>query len=170
MIDYIDTHRGEFGGEPICTVLDAAGVSIAPSTYYAAKIRSARSRRAVCGMSGSRLRSPACSTPTTRVYGADKIWAQLHREGIQVARCTVERLMRQLGLRGAVRGKTRRTTISDPTATRPADLVERQFRAPAPNRVWVADLTYLRTDLALDALEMAIWRRRQQAADLSTMP
>ena len=80
-----------------------------------------------------------------RVYGADKAWAQLHREGIGVARCTVERLMRQLDLRGAVRGKVKQTTISDPDATRPADLVARQFRAPAPNRLWMADLTYLRT-------------------------
>ena len=129
-----------------------------------------------------------------RVYGADKVWAQLNREGIRVARCTVERLMRQLGIQGAVRGKTVRTTIIDTAVDRPADLVDRQFRAPAPNRLWVADLTYprtwsgwvytafvidvysrlilgwqlathLRTDLALDALEMAIWRRHQQAHD-----
>ena len=125
-----------------------------------------------------------------QVYGADKVWAQLKREGLPVARCTVERLMRALGLRGVVRGKTRvRTTIGDDASTRPLDLVARQFRAPAPNRLWVADLTYvkthsgwvyvafvvdacsryvvgwqasrsLRTDLALDALEMALWARR----------
>jgi putative transposase len=124
------------------------------------------------------------------VYGADKVWAQLNREGITVARCTVERLMRRAGLRGAVRGKTwTRTTF--PAAERPADLVDRGFHAPAPNRLWVADLTYvkthagwvyvafiidvhsrfvvgwqasrsLRTDLALDALEMAMWARRDE--------
>src|SRR5215217_1232602 len=126
------------------------------------------------------------------VYGADKVWAQLKREGIPVARCTVERLMRQLGLRGVVRGKTSvRTTIGGEASERPLDLVARQFRAPAPNRLWVADLTYvkthsgwvyvafvvdvcsrfvvgwqasrsLRTDLALDALEMALWARRTE--------
>ena len=124
------------------------------------------------------------------MYGADKVWAQLKREGTPVARCTVERLMRGLGLRGVVRGKASvRTTVADETDTRPLDLVARRFRAPAPNRLWVADLTYvkthsgwvyvalvvdvcsrfvvgwqasrsLRTDLALDALEMALWRRR----------
>ncbi|MCC6180015.1 MAG: IS3 family transposase [Chloroflexi bacterium] len=128
-----------------------------------------------------------------QVYGADKVWAQLKREGIPVARCTVERLMRTLGLRGVVRGKTRiRTTIGDEASSLPLDLVARQFRAPAPNRLWVADLTYvkthsgwvyvafvvdvcshyvvgwqvsqsLRTDLGLDALEMALWSRRTQA-------
>jgi putative transposase len=123
------------------------------------------------------------------VYGADKVWAKLNREGIGVARCTVERLMRQMGLRGAVRGRTLMRTTQASGQERPADLVDRAFRAPAPNRLWVADLTYvkthsgwvyvafvidvysrfvvgwqaarsLRTDLALDALEMAIWARR----------
>ena len=122
------------------------------------------------------------------------MWAQLQREGVQVARCTVERLMRDLGIRGVVRGKIVRTTFPEQTATRPADLVDRQFRAAAPNRLWVADLTYvkthagwvyvafvidvfsrcvvgwqasrsLRTDLALDALEMAIWARRGEHLD-----
>jgi putative transposase len=127
-----------------------------------------------------------------RVYGADKVWAQLKRVGAKVARCTVERLMRDLGLRGATRGRASiRTTIGDGAADRPLDLVARQFRAPAPNRLWVADLTYvkthggwvyvafvvdvcsrfvvgwqasrsLRTDLALDALEMALWARRSK--------
>jgi len=123
------------------------------------------------------------------VYGARKVWRQLRRDGITVARCTVERLMGELGLRGVVRGKPKRTTIADAQAERPADLVNRQFAAPAPNRLWVADLTYvatwagfcytafiidaysraivgwrvaqtLRTSLALDALEMAIWSRQ----------
>jgi putative transposase len=129
------------------------------------------------------------------VYGADKVWAQLKREGTQVARCTVERLMRELGLRGVVRGRACvRTTVADEVSDRPTDLVARQFRAPAPNRLWVADLTYvktdsgwvyvaflidvfsrfivgwqasraLRTDLALDALELALWRRRARRLD-----
>jgi putative transposase len=196
VIGYIDAHRGEFGVEPICRVLAAAGAAIAPSTYYAVKTRapSARSLRD----EQVKIEITRVFDANYRVYGADKVWAQLHRDGIGVARCTVERLMRQLGLRGVVRGKTRRTTISDPAAPQPADLVERQFRAPAPNRLWVADLTYLRTgsgwvyaafvidvysrmivgwqlathlrtDLALDALQMAIWRRQHQAADLSEL-
>ena len=129
------------------------------------------------------------------MYGADTVRAQLKREGTPVARCTVERLMRALGLRGVVRGKTGvRTTIGDEASDRPLDLVARQFRAPAPNRLWVADLTYvkthsgwvyvafvvdvcsrfvvgwqasrsLRTDLALDALEMALWSRRASRLD-----
>lgn len=187
-----------FGVEPICKVLAAAGVAIAPSSYYAAKHRppSARSRR------DERVKTEIVRVHAENfaVYGADKVWAQLRREGgvdgRPVARCTVERLMRELGLRGAVRGNPVRTTRTDPGADRPADLVNRTFRAPAPNRLWVADLTYLRTwsgwvyaafvidvysrmivgwqlathlrtDLALDALEMAIWRRDQQRVDLT---
>jgi len=126
---------------------------------------------------------------------APKIWAQLNREGIRVARCTVERLMRELGLQGAVRGKVKRTTIAADAANRPRDLVDRQFHATEPNRLWVADLTYVRTwsgfvyvafitdvfsrrivgwqasrslktDLALHALEQAIWDRTRDGADL----
>jgi putative transposase len=129
------------------------------------------------------------------VYGARKVWRQLHREGITVARCTVERLMRELGLEGVRRGKPHRTTTPEAAATRPADLVGRDFSATRPNQLWVADLTYvatwsgfiyvafvidvfsrfivgwqaarsLRTDLALDALEMAIWRRQAQLEGL----
>ena len=123
------------------------------------------------------------------VYGARKVWHQLQREGIPVARCTVGRLMRALSLSGVVRGKSRRTTLPDEHAPRPADLVDRDFRAPVPNRLWVADLTYVRTwsgfayvafiidacsryivgwqasrslhtDLALGALEQALWSRQ----------
>jgi putative transposase len=129
------------------------------------------------------------------VYGARKIWNQLNREGIEVARCTVERLMGTLGISGAVRGKTRRTTVVDPSARRPPDLVKRDFTAVAPNRLWVADFTYratwagtvytafvidvysrrivgwrtatsMTTDLPLDALEMAIWARNDRLDNL----
>jgi putative transposase len=124
------------------------------------------------------------------VYGARKVWLELNREGTPVARCTVERLMRELGLRDARRGKKVRTTVPDPAAARPADLVRRQFSPPAPDRLWVADYTYLptwagmvyvafvidayarrilgwraattmKTALVLDALEQALWTRRR---------
>lgn len=180
---FITEHQICWGVEPICRVLQ-----IAPSSYYAAIGRpvSARQQRdAVLKVAIRRVWDEH-----RQVYGADKVWAQLHREGTAVARCTVERLMRELGLQGVVRGKTRvRTTVSDDANDRPRDLVARQFRAPAPNHLWVADLTYvktqsgwvyvafmvdvysrfvvgwqasrsLRTDLALDALEMALWTRR----------
>lgn len=184
---YIDAHRDKFGVEPICTTLQ-----VAPSTYYAAKVRPPCARR---------LRDEVLKREIARVwrenfsvYGADKVWTQLNREGIRVARCTVERLMATLGLQGARRGKFKRTTIPDDLAARPADLVERRFSASAPDRLWVADLTYvkthsgwvyvafvidvysrfvvgwqasrsLRSDLALDALEMAIFARRARDLD-----
>ena len=181
MIAYIDAHRDRFGVEPICRTLQ-----FAPSTYWSAKRRpaSARSQRdEVLKVEIARVHAENFG-----VYGAPKIWAQLNREGIPVARCTVERLMRELGLRGAVRGKPRRTTITNDATERPRDLVDRDFSVPAPNRLWVADLTYVRTwsgfvyvafvtdaysrrivgwqasrslktDLALHALEQAIWER-----------
>jgi putative transposase len=186
---FIDAYRDRFGVEPICRVLQ-----FAPSTYWSAK------RRPRCARS---IRDEGLKTEITRVhgenfgvYGAPKMRAQLNREGIKVARCTVERLMRQLGLHGAVRGKTRRTTIpAEDPAARPADLVDRHFVASAPNRLWVADLTYvrtwsgfvyvafitdvfsrrivgwqasrsLRTDLALHALEQAIWERDRAGVSL----
>jgi putative transposase len=177
----IDALRDRFGVEPICRV-----VGVPTSTYYAAKRRlsSARRRRDA----QLKLEIQRVWDDNYQVYGARKIWRQLGREGIGVARCTVERLMGELGIAGVVRGKTTRTTIGDEHAPRPADLVERDFTATRPNQLWVADLTYvrtwsgfvyaafvidafsrlivgwqlashLRTDLALDALEMAIWRR-----------
>jgi putative transposase len=177
----IDALRDRFGVEPICRV-----VGVPASTYYAAKQRppSARGRRDL-QLKGEIQR---VFDDNYQVYGARKIWRQLGREGVRVARCTVERLMGELGIAGVVRGKTTRTTIHDEHAPRPADLVNRQFNATRPNQLWVADLTYvrtwsgfvyaafvidafsrtivgwqlashLRTDLALDALEMAIWRR-----------
>lgn len=181
MIAYIDKHRGEYGVEPICSVLQ-----FAPRTYYAAKARPPSVR----AVRDAELK-PAISRvhhDNFGVYGVDKVWAQLNREGTRVARCTVARLMRDLGLRGVVRGKPKFTTFADVAADRPRDLVDRRFSAGAPNRLWVADLTYVRTwsgfvyvafitdvysrmivgwqasrslrsDLALDALEQAIWAR-----------
>jgi len=183
MIAYIDEHRDRCGVEPIC-----AHLPIAPSTYFDAKRRPPSARS---------LRDEELKRQITRVhednfgvYGARKVWRQLHREGIRVARCTVERLMRELGLEGVRRGKTRRTTIPDESANRPPDLVDRDFSATRPNQLWVADLSYvatwsgfvyvafvidafsrfivgwqisrsLATDLALDALEMAMWARKE---------
>ena len=184
MIAYIDQHRHRYGVEPICRVLP-----IAPSTYHAAQRRSTSARAVRDRQLKAEIRR--VHAEQFGVYGARKVWRQLHREGIAVARCTVERLMRQLGLQGVRRGKTRRTTTPDAAAARPADLVDRDFSAARPNQLWVADLTYvatwsgfvyvafvidafsrflvgwqasrsLRTDLALDALEMAIWRRQTQ--------
>jgi putative transposase len=183
MVAFVDDNRDEFGVEPICEVLP-----IAPSTYYAAKSSPPSPRR---------LRDRELTVEIRRVfddnfavYGHRKVWAQLNREGISVARCTVQRLMRQMGLHGAVRGRAFKTTTrADESARRPADLVERQFTVEAPNRLWVSDLTYvatwrgfvyvafvidayarrivgwrvsttLRTDLALDALEQAIHDRQ----------
>ena len=143
MIAFIDQHKKReteglpWGVEPIC-----AQLPIAPQTYYAFKSRpvSARSLRDeyLKGEIGRVFEA------NYRVYGAEKIWWQLNREGIGVARCTVERLMKELGIRGAVRGKKLFTTVSDQTQPRPADMVNRDFTAEAPNRRWVAD--FLRAD------------------------
>src|SRR5438067_7360458 len=182
MIRYIDENRDRYGVEPICDVLP-----IAPSTYHEARRRPPSDRA---------LRDDELKVQIRRVhaanfgvYGARKVWHQLRREGITVARCTVERLMREMHLQGVRRGRFKRTTIPNDQATRPADLVNRDFSAARPNQLWVADITYvatfsgfvytsfimdaysrmivgwrssrsLRADLALDALEMAIWARR----------
>jgi len=138
MTRFIDNHKKRFRVEPICRVLQ-----FAPSTYYAARRRPP---------SALRVRDEALKVKIRHVhaehfgvYGVRKLWRQLRREGIRVARCTVERLMRELGLKGVVRGRVRRTTVSGDTVERPADLVDRNFRTSAPNRLWVADLTYVRT-------------------------
>jgi putative transposase len=188
MIAFIDEHKDRFGVEPICRVLP-----IAPSTYHDASRRPASAR----AVRDRKLRAEIARVHAEHfgVYGARKLWRQLHREGITVARCTVERLMRQLGLEGVRRGKADKTTTPDAAAARPADLVERDFSATRPNQLGVADLTdvaswsgfvyvalvidafsrflvgwqasgSLRTDLALDALEMAIWRRQAQLQGL----
>ena len=187
MIAFIDQHRAIYGVEPICAV-----VPIAPSTYFRRKAHQldpkTRSPRATRD-EDLRREIQRVWHEHHQVYGPRKVWRQLRREGIAIARCTVERLMRALGLRGAVRGRAWKTTTqSDPAATRPADLVVRQFTATQPNQLWVADVTYvatwrgfvyvafvidvfarrivgwrvsasLATDFVLDALEQAIYDR-----------
>ena len=192
MTSFVDENRADFGVEPIC-----AELPIAPSVYYEHKRREREPDRC-----SARCRRDGELRPQIRrvwesnfgVYGARKVWRQLHREGIGVARCTVERLMRLEGLKGVVRGETKRTTIPDEDAARPADLVDRSFEADRPDRLWLSDITYvptwsgfvyaalvidaysrfivgwrvsnsLRTDLALDALEQALWARRPDTAD-----
>ena len=136
---FIREHKSRFGAEPICRVLTQHGCPIAPSTYYDAASRapSARARR-------DELLKAAITRVHAEnygVYGARKVWLALNREGTEVARCTDARLMRELGLRGARRGKRVRITVPDPAAARPADLVQRQFSPPAPDVLWVADYT-----------------------------
>jgi len=189
VIRFIDEHQDRrtddglrWGIEPIAKVL-----GIAPSTYHAAKKRPPSAR----AMRDAELKPEVLRVweQNLSVYGADKIWDQLNKDGIRVARCTIERLMDDLGIEGCRRGRVFvRTTEGDDTLERPADLVQRDFRASAPNRLWVADLTYvkthtgwvyvafiidvfsrmvvgwqasksLRADLAIDALEMAVATR-----------
>jgi putative transposase len=188
VIAFIDAHRGQFGVQPVCRVLTGHGVVIAPSTYYAARKRPPPAR----AVRDARLTAEIkrVHKESGEVYGARKVWLQLHREHISCARCTVERLMRSAGLRGVRRGRRIRTTIpADRRAGWPPDLVNRDFHAAAPNRLWVADITYvpitaggfayaalvidafsrmitgwkvaghMRASLALDALEMAVSAR-----------
>jgi len=186
MVSFVDAHRAQYGVEPICKQLP-----IAPSVYYEAKARQAdpallpaRSRRDA-QLVGEIERVHKANFG---VYGVRKVWRQLGRENVVTARCTVERLMRKMGLQGVVRGRRCRTTIADGSAVLPGDLVKRDFRAQRPNQLWVADFTYvatwsgfvytafvidvfarriigwrvarsMRTELVLDALEQAIWSR-----------
>ena len=184
---FIDEHRERFGVEPLCHAL-----RVAPSAYrrHAARLRnpdlqSDRAKRdASLSMDVHRIWHG-----NREVYGADKVWRQMHREDVAVARCTVERLMRAQGLQGVVRGKRLRTTWPDLAALRPRDLVKRQFTADRPNQLWVADFTFvstwqgfayvafiidvysrfivgwrvsrhMRTEFVLDALEQALHARR----------
>ena len=187
MVQFIDENQRVYGVEPICTVLP-----IAPSTYYQHQAQrrdpSRRSKRAKRDEE-LEIHIRRVWEENHRVYGAEKVWRQLNREKIKVARCTVERLMRKMGLQGAVRGRAFKvTTVADESAERPLDLVNREFVADAPNRLWVADLSYvatwrgfvyvafvidvfsrhivgwrvsssLKTGLALDALEQALHAR-----------
>ena len=143
MIAFIDDHREAHGVEPICKVLP-----IAPSTYHAHV-----ARRADPAKRSARARFDDALKPEIRrvfhdnfqVYGVRKVWRQLRRENHTVARCTVNRLMRDMGLQGAIRGKPVRTTIRDKGTPCPLDHVNRQFRAPRPNVLWVSDFTYVAT-------------------------
>ena len=152
-MEFIRTHQGRrdgsglvWGVEPICNVLTEHGLPIAPSTYYdhLERLGQAPSRRHV---RDEQLEADIARVHAAHygVYGARKVWLQLNREGVAVARCTVERLMRRLHLHGAVRGKVKRTTIADKAAKLPDDLVQRRFAPPAPDRLWVADITYVST-------------------------
>ena len=186
MVRFIDDHRAEYGVESICSELP-----IAPSTYYERKAQEADPEREPPQARSDRALKEEIQRVYEEnygVYGARKVWRQLNREGIRVARCTVDRLMRALGLEGVVRGGRCRTTFSDDNADRPVDLVNRQFQATRPNQLWVADITYvatwsgfvyvafvidvyarcivgwrvarsMQTDLVLDALEQALWSR-----------
>ena len=192
MVSFIDENRESYGVEPICEVLP-----IAPSTYYAHKrwerdpeSRSSRAQR------DEQLQAQIRQVweQNFQLYGIRKVWKQLNREGVGVARCTVARHMGEIGLRGAVRGRRFKTTVTDEMADRPLDLVEREFQGSRPNELCVSDLTYvatwrgfvyvafvidvfsrrivgwrvsssLRSDLALDALEQAICERQDDAAE-----
>ena len=144
MIAFIDAHRAVYGVEPICRVLP-----IAPSTYHAHAARRADPKRLPARAqrdAALMIEIRRVYEENFRVYGVRKVWRQLGREGIAVARCTVARLMRAMGLQGAVRGKKKvRTTIPDPAAACPLDRVNRQFKAPRPNALWVSDFTYVAT-------------------------
>ena len=143
MIAFIDDHRVQYGVEPICKVLP-----IAPSTYHAhAAVRRAPERASPRERRDASLRTEIGRVHAENfgVYGVRKVWHQLRREGTAVARCTVARLMRQLGLRGVVRGKETRTTVPDKGRPCPADKVNRQFHAPRPNLLWLSDFTYVAT-------------------------
>jgi putative transposase len=186
-VSFIDDHRPAYGVEPICAVLP-----IAPSTYYEHKARQADPGRLPLRSKRDAFLRPEIQRvwdDNFQVYGARKVWRQLNREEIEVARCTVERLMQDMGLVGAVRGRKFKTTVADDSAARPTDLVNRNFTACEPDQLWVADLTYvstwcgfvfvafiidvfarmivgwrafssLRTDLARDALEQALYSDR----------
>lgn len=192
MITFIDAHREAYGVEPICRLLP-----IAPSTYRAHVARrrdperlSARARRDAC----LKVEVRRVFEENFSVYGVRKVWRQLRREGFDVARCTVARLMQRMGLKGATRGKPHRTTVSDAATSCPRDRVNRQFHAPAPNRLWVSDFSYVSTwagfvyvafvidvyarrivgwrvsrtahaDFVLDALEQALHARRPVQKD-----
>jgi putative transposase len=191
-VRFVDEYRKVFTVESICRVLSEHGWPIASSTYRAAirRLPSARERRDEW-LTASIRRVHA---DNYGVFGARKVWLTLNRQGIAVARCTVERLMCTAGLRGVVRGKARRTTIADTAAARATDLVQRRFDVTRPNRLWVADFTYvatwsgtvyvafvidaysrailgwraatsMSTPLVLDALEQAIWTRGRAGVD-----
>jgi putative transposase len=190
LISFIDEHRVEHGVEPICKQLP-----ISPSTYYELKAREDDPDRLPDRIKRDHLLELDIKRiweENFEVYGARKVWRQLNREHVDVARCTVERLMKRLGIQGVTRGAKCWTTVSDDALARPADLVNREFTATRPNQLWVADITFvttwagfvyvafiidvfarsivgwrvsrsLHTDLVLDALEQALWSRTKTA-------
>jgi putative transposase len=202
-VDFVREHADHredgglrWGVEPICAVLSEHGLPIAPSTYYEHVSRAPTGRDRRDAMLINEIRRVHAGNYA--VYGARKVWLQLNREGIGVARCTIERLMRQEGLAGAVRGKAKRTTIADPTAPRARDLVRRDFAPLAPDRLWVADITYvstwsgwvyvafvidafarriigwrvgssMSTQLVLDALDQAVWTRQREGHSMDSV-
>lgn len=143
IVRFIDENKDRYGVEPMCAQLAELGCAFAPSTYYGAR-RRPRSRRAVADEYLMELIGKTYDENYS-CYGARKIWLALRQDDHDVARCTVERLMRVLGLRGTSRGKVKRTTVADPAAPRAEDLVGRNFAPPAPNLLWVADFTYIST-------------------------
>lgn len=198
-MSFVDEHKHRtdgglrWGVESICRVLCEHGWQIAPATYYAAKTRPPSAR----AVRDTELRTVITGVHAANygVYGVRKVHAELRRRGVEAGRDQVGRLMRDLGLRGVRRGKVKRTTISDSAAVRPVDRVRRNFTAPGPDRLWVCDLTYIRTwagfaylalvidvfsrrvlgwavaghmrtGLVLEALEMAIWTRHKQISGL----
>jgi putative transposase len=189
IVAFISDHKKRFGVEPICRVLTEHGCKIAPSTYYDNVNRQA-SKQKLRDAELIAVIEKAREERFVKLFGARKMWLHLRGLGHDVARCTVERLMVQLGISGVVRGKKPRTTIADEKAARPIDRVDRNFVASAPNRLWVADFTYvatrtgtvyvafvidvfsrrvvgwraatqMTTPLVLAALEMALWTRRK---------
>jgi transposase InsO family protein len=198
-VAFVEAHRDEHGVEPICAALEDTSAEIAPSTYYAHRTRPPSARAVRDAELTEEIKT--VHTENLGVYGARKVHAELNRKRAgtddPVARCTVERLMKAEGLRGIPREKTRKTTHGEGAETpRPEDKVKRQFVADAPNRLWVADLTYvrthagwvyvafvldvfsrmvvgwqvstsLRTDLALDALDMGLWARQRAGHDVT---
>lgn len=185
---FVDQHKEQYGVEPICRQ-----IQIAPSSYYEHKARERDPDRLPDRIKRDKALEQEIQRvwdSNFKVYGANKVWRQLIREGIQVARCTVERLMKKLGIQGIRRGKKCWTMIADDLLDRPTDKVNRQFVATRPNQLWVADITFvatwagfvyvafiidvfarcivgwrvsrsLHTDLVLDALEQALWARRE---------
>jgi len=208
-VAFIDTHVGQrhhdadgqglrWGVESICTQLTELGCKIAPATYYEHRSRTPSKQQ--LRDADLKAKITVVHAANYGVYGARKVWLTLNRERAAdepaIARCTVERLMSELGLAGAVRGKIKRTTISDPRASKPLDLVDRNFRPSAPDRLWVADFTYVSTwsgwcytafvidayarrilgwsvattmtsQLVVDAVAQGIWTRQREGKDLT---
>ena len=197
IVDYISAHRAEFGVEPICSVLSEHGCPIAPSTYYDNLNRQPSKRKLRDAELVAVIEAERAKSRFVRLFGARKMWLHLRSLSHDVARCTVERLMAELGISGVTRARAPRTTVASEAAERPRDLVDRNFAASRPNQLWVADFTYvptwdgtvyvafvvdvfsrmivgwraatkMTTPLVLDALEMALWSRRKHGVtDLS---